>query len=169
MSEGEKRMESGARHGLIVLNRHVPEGWVDYNGHMGDFAYGIAFSDAVTAYMDRIGVDAPYRERTGATLYTLDCRIGFFRECHLGDPLEMELVLLAADDKRLHVFLRLRGADGRELALCEQLLMHVGRASGSPRAEPFPANIAAIVAQDRADHADLIRPDWLERRIGLSR
>jgi len=162
-------MENADRHGLIVLNRHVPEEWVDYNGHMGDFAYGIAFSDAVTAYMDRIGVDAPYRERTGATLYTLDLRIGFFRECHRGDPLEVELVLLAADDKRLHVFLRLRGAEGQELALCEQLLMHVGRASGSPRAEPFPESISAIVERDREDHAALIRPDWLGRRIGLSR
>lgn len=162
-------MEIAEQQGVIALRRQVPKEWVDYNGHMGDFAYGIAFSDAVSAYMDRIGVDAAYRDSTGGTLYTLDFRIGFLRECHLGDPLEVELVLLAADQKRLHVLLRLRGKEGRELALCEQVLMHVGRASGTPRAEAFPENVAAIVEEDRAAHAALPRPEWLERRIGLPR
>ena len=54
--------------------------WVDYNGHMGDFAYAIAFSQTVTAFMDAIGIDRAYRDATSATLYTLDMRIGYQRE-----------------------------------------------------------------------------------------
>ena len=69
----------GEATGLRILSTHVSKAWVDYNGHMGDFAYGIVFSDAATAYMDRIGIDAAYRSATEATLYTLDSRIGFLR------------------------------------------------------------------------------------------
>lgn len=155
--------------GVPILTTRVPEAWVDYNGHMGDFAYGIVFSDAGTAYMDRMGVDEAYRTRTGATLYTLESRIGFLRECHLGDPVTVELVVLDADARRLHVFMRMRGAEGKELALCEQVLLHVGRASGTPRSEAFPDAIAAVVQADLAAHRDIPRPAWVGQRMGLAR
>ncbi len=61
---------------FFIYRTTVSPSWIDYNGHMGDYAYGIVFSDAATAYMDRIGVDTPYREANNATLYTLDSRIG---------------------------------------------------------------------------------------------
>ena len=47
---------------LPIYRTSVSPSWIDYNGHMGDYAYGIVFSDAATAYMDRIGIDAAYRE-----------------------------------------------------------------------------------------------------------
>ncbi|MFG1301595.1 thioesterase family protein [Xanthobacter sp. V3C-3] len=153
--------------GLAILAERVRPEWVDYNGHMGDFAYGILFSDAATAYMERLGLDADYRATQEATLYTLDSRIGYLRECHEGTALSVELVVLAADAKRMHILMRLRDGDGAELALCEQVLMHVSRASGVPRSAPFPDHAQARLQADAAAHAALPRPDWLERRIGL--
>ncbi|MDE1570452.1 thioesterase family protein [Aquabacter sp. P-9] len=158
--------------GLIGLAIHavrVPVAWVDYNGHMGDYAYGIVFSDAVTAYMDRIGVDAAYRGASAATIYTLESRIGYLRECHEGAALTVDLLVLAADRKRIHTFMRLLNAEGAELALCEQVLMHVSRASGTPRAALFPPEIQARVDGDMAAHAALPRPAWLSRPMGLAR
>lgn len=158
--------------GLIGLPIHgvrVPVAWVDYNGHMGDYAYGIVFSDAVTAYMDRIGVDAVYRAASAATIYTLESRIGYLRECHEGAQLSVDLVVLAADRKRIHTFMRLLNTEGVELAVCEQVLMHVSRASGMPRAALFPPEIQACVDADAAAHAALPRPAWLSRPMGLSR
>lgn len=153
--------------GIVILDARVRPDWVDYNGHMGDFAYGIVFSDAATAYMERIGLDAVYRSTSCATLYTLDSRIGYLRECHAGAALSVELVVLAADTKRVHILMRLFDADGTELALCEQMLMHVTRALGAPRAAPFPPHAQARLSADAADHAAIPRPAWLDRRIGL--
>ncbi|MFG1344901.1 thioesterase family protein [Xanthobacter autotrophicus DSM 431] len=155
--------------GIPILETKVARAWVDYNGHMGDFAYGIVFSDAATAYMDRIGLGAAYREASSATLYTLDSRIGYLKECHEGAALAVELVVLEADAKRMHIFMCLRNAQGAELALCEQVLMHVARASGTPRAAPFPPEVQARLTADAAAHSGWVRPQWLERRIGLPR
>lgn len=154
---------------LRILSATVCESWVDYNGHMGDYAYGIVFSDAATAYMDQIGIDEAYRTETGATLYTLDTRIGFMRECHAGEALHVDILVLAADAKRLHLFMRLVNSAGDELALCEQVLMHVSRAEGVPRSASLRAPQLERLMADLEAHRDIERPAWLSRRIGLSR
>ena len=43
----------------------VASDWIDYNGHMNDAAYALVFSRSVDALMDRIGLDAAARKRTG--------------------------------------------------------------------------------------------------------
>ena len=154
---------------LRILSAKVSCAWVDYNGHMGDFAYGIVFSDAATAYMERIGIDATYRNETKATLYTLDSRIGFMRECHVGETVHVDILVAAADTKRLHLIMRLTNASGDELALCEQVLMHISKASGSPRSAALPTHAYDQLMNDLTAHCDIERPLWLRRRIGLSR
>lgn len=159
--------QKAATSGIVILIDRVRPEWVDYNGHMGDFAYGIVFSNAATAYMERLGLNADYRTAQAATLYTLDSRIGYLRECHQGTALSVELVVLAADAKRMHILMQLIDAEGATLALCEQVLMHVSRAAGAPRAAPFPAHARARLDADAAAHAPFARPAWLDRRIGL--
>jgi len=154
---------------LRILSASVCDTWVDYNGHMGDYAYGIVFSDAATAYMDRIGIDEAYRTETAATLYTLDSRIGFLKECHAGEALHVDILVLAADARRLHLFMRLVNSAGEELALCEQVLMHVSRAEGMPRSASLPERSLERLMTDLEAHSDIERSAWLSRRIGLSR
>lgn len=143
--------------------------WVDYNGHMGDYAYGIVFSDTATAYMDKIGIDAAYREKSSATLYTLDSRIGYLRECHSGEKLQIELSCIDADHKRIHVFMRMLNECEQVLAFCEQLLMHISRTDGTPRACDMPLTIQEHVFADRHLSDFLEKPDWLAGRIGLKK
>ncbi|MFC7067752.1 thioesterase family protein [Brucella rhizosphaerae] len=152
---------------LFIYRTSVLPSWVDYNGHMGDYAYGIVFSDAATAYMDRIGIDAVYREKSGATLYTLDSRIGYMKECHAGELLRIELSHIDADRKRIHIFMRMLNAGGERLALCEQLLMHVSRADGSPRASDMPDTVQQRVSADLKHSRFVEKPDWIDNRIGL--
>jgi acyl-CoA thioester hydrolase len=121
----------------FIWRGNVQSGWVDYNGHMGDFAYAIAFSQTVTAFMDVLGLDAAYRAQTGATLYTLEMRIGYQRECHEGDSLEIRLHIRQADSRRLHLYLEMVDARGAALAWNEQVLMHVSRSGPRPKAAPF--------------------------------
>ena len=136
-----------------------PSDWVDYNGHMGDFAYGIAFSRSVTALMEDIGLDETYRAAAQATLYTLEMRIGYQRECHEGDSLVVQTRVQAVDAKRMHLYQEMQAEDGP--------LLHVARDSGTPRAAPFPSATVDRLAALEAQHHAAARPAWLERRTGL--
>jgi acyl-CoA thioester hydrolase len=154
---------------FFIYRTTVSLSWIDYNGHMGDYAYGIVFSDAATAYMDRIGIDVAYREANNATLYTLDSRIGYLKECHVDEALSVELSVLDVDRKRMHLFMCMQKGDGHAVALCEQVLMHVSRASGAPRASDMPELAQQRLLADLELSKMAIKPDWLARKIGLER
>ena len=96
-----------------VYSNRVPAEWIDYNGHMGDFAYNIAFSRAADGLYELFGLDPGYRERTNCTIYTLETRTGFYQECNLGDALAVECQVLDVDEKRVHMFLRMYRAGAR--------------------------------------------------------
>ena len=141
------------RHGsaLPVLTTTVASEWVDYNGHMNDAAYAIVFSRSVDALMDRIGLDAKARERTGQTLYTMQMMLHFFKEAKAGDALAVSCHLLEHDDKRVRVWLEMTSAGGEPLAASEQLLLSVARGESAPRAAPWSfETLAALEALARA-------------------
>ena len=97
------------RHGsaLPVLETTVASEWVDYNGHMNDAAYAIAFSRAGDALMDRIGLDAGARKRTGQSLFTLQVMLHYFKEAKEGDAFAVTCHLLEHDDKRMRLWLEM--------------------------------------------------------------
>src|SRR5271165_5138957 len=105
------------RHGSVlpVLSTAVVREWLDYNGHMNDAAYAIVFSRSVDALMDRIGLDAKARERTGRTLYTLQMMLHYFKEAREGDALAVACHLLEHDEKRMRVWLDMTDANGERL------------------------------------------------------
>ena len=91
---------------LPVLETTVVSDWVDYNGHMNDAAYAIVFSRSVDALMDRVGLDAAVRKRTGQTLFTLQMMLHYFKEAREGDALTVSCQLLEHDDKRMQSLAR---------------------------------------------------------------
>ena len=141
------------RHGSVlpVLSTTVVREWVDYNGHMNDAAYAIVFSRSVDALMDRIGLDARVRERTGRTLYTLQMMLHYFKEAREGDALAVACHLLEHDEKRMRVWLDMTDAKGERLAASEQLLISVAQGEGSPGAAPWSfETMAALDALAKA-------------------
>lgn len=155
-----------------VFSGEVRKDWVDYNGHMGDYAYAIVFSDAITAYMDTIGCDAPYRRETGCTLYTMEMRIAYLRECKAGQRFHVLQQMLDADGKRFHSYMRMvDDASGEDAAVAEQLLMHMHRdpATSVPRARAFPDTMRAKVEADREEHRAIAVPAWIDAKIGIRR
>ena len=141
------------RHGstLPVLTTTVVREWVDYNGHMNDAAYAAVFSRSVDALMDRIGLDAAARERTGRTLFTLQMMLHYFKEAREGDALSVACHLLEHDDKRMRVWLDMTDATGERLAASEQLLLSVAQGEGSAGAAPWSfETMAALDALAKA-------------------
>jgi acyl-CoA thioester hydrolase len=151
---------------MRILDTQVAPKWVDYNGHMNDAEYARAFSLALEALMDHIGLDEAGRARHAYTIYTLETHLCYRREAHEGQPLGIDVTLLDRDAKRLHVFMEMQDQDGQCLATSEQMLMGIASESGRPA--PFPAAVVEHI--ERLPHAPA--GDWpalAGRKIGFRR
>jgi acyl-CoA thioester hydrolase len=149
---------------MVILETQVASAWVDYNGHMNDAEYARVFSLAVEALMDCIGLDAAGREHHGYTIYTLETHLCYRREVHEGQPLSVEVTVLARDAKRLHVFFTMHDSEGTLLATSEQMLMGIDSNAGRPA--PFPEAVAGVIETLPAA-AEGNWPEAAGRRIGL--
>ena len=153
---------------LIYRTALAPE-WIDYNGHLRDAFYGLIVSYASDALMDRLGMNAGYRERTHNTLYTLEMHIHFLREVKRDDSVLVKVRLLASDSKRIHAaFDLLRETDSEPVASAELMLLHVHQGDTVTTAT-FPSEIAGEVAKLAAATADAPEVSPGSRRIELRR
>jgi acyl-CoA thioester hydrolase len=153
---------------LHTAGEPVPGEWVDYNGHVLDACYLLAFAPATTALLEALELGERYREATGCTIYTVECHVRYLRELHAGDVPYVDTQLLGFDQKRIHAHHTLARGDGAEpAATCELLFLHVNQASG--RVEPLPDEARARVAALHARHAALPLPAATGRGIRLER
>jgi len=76
----------------------VPE-WVDYNGHLSEWAYLLVFGDNADALFRFIGIDEAYRA-AGRSLYTAETHLRHLREVKLGQHLVLTLAVLGHDAKK---------------------------------------------------------------------
>lgn len=152
---------------LRLISPVVPSEWVDYNGHMSESCYLLAFGDQSDAFFRLIGIDEAYRQG-GQSLFTVQTMIFNLAEAHLGDRLELSLQLLDADDKRLHIFHAMHNAaSGELLATGEQMLVHVDLGLG--KSKPMPAELQTRVQAILAAHAALPPPPQAGRNIAIRR
>jgi acyl-CoA thioester hydrolase len=157
------------RHGsaLPVLSTTVVSEWIDYNGHMNDAAYATVFSRSVDALMDRVGLDAATRERSGRTLFTLQMMLHYFKEGKEGDALTVSCHLLEHDDKRMRVWLDLvSAATGERLAASEQLLISV--AQGEAGANAVPWGFETMAALDALAKVQAQMPHPSQAGVGVA-
>jgi carnitine 3-dehydrogenase len=150
-----------------LLAARVPADWVDYNGHVHESRYLQLFGDATDALMRFLGVDAEYLSGSGS-YFTVETHLSHLSELSAGDRVEVATHLLAADEKRLHVFHTLvREGEDAPLATAEQLLLHVAADSG--RAGPARADVLGRVELLASAHAALESPERAGRRVGEQR
>jgi acyl-CoA thioester hydrolase len=143
---------------IHCLDVAVPSEWLDYNGHMNDACYAIAFSRAVDAFLDQVEFSAVVRGRTGRTMYTLSMLIRFVAEAKLGDNIAVNLHLLERDSKRIRIWQEARRPDDTLLATCEQVLMCVDQSGPKPRAAEFPVETGDRLIAIADEHEALPAP-----------
>jgi acyl-CoA thioesterase FadM len=148
--------------GLSTGGRTVPPEWIDYNGHMMDAYYFLAFTEATEAFLDHVGLGAAYQARTGGGIYTAESHLCFLSGVGEGAALEYQTQVLGYDSKRIHVFHQMTSA-GTLAATCELMFLHVI----DYRVRPMPPEAAAAVAALAAGHAALPHPDRAGRRIAM--
>ena len=71
---------------LDTGERTVPADWIDYNGHMNDGYYALAFTEATEAFPDKLGLGAACREQAGCGIYTVESHLCFFRSVLASAP-----------------------------------------------------------------------------------
>src|SRR5262249_58562827 len=74
----------------------VPADWIDYNGHMMDGYYGLAFSDATEVFLDHVGLGEAYRQETGSGMYTVESHLCYRRSARAGQQLRFTTQVLGA-------------------------------------------------------------------------
>ncbi|MDO3436323.1 carnitine 3-dehydrogenase [Rhizobium sp. CBN3] len=152
---------------LRLVETKVNPAWVDYNGHMTEHRYLQVFGDTSDALLRLVGVDLAYVE-AGHSYYTVESHIRHLGEAKLGQAIHSTCQVLAADDKRLHVFHALQDtATGETLATAEHMLLHVNSKAG--KSVPAPAAVLDKIKAIAAAHSELALPEGAGRHIGQRR
>ena len=141
--------------------------WIDYNGHLNMAYYNVMFDRAIDELWLRLGIGPAYmRERHGST-FTAECHVRYLREIHAGDAVQISILLVAADDKRLHTFEEMRHAtEGWLSATSENMTMHIDMRAR--KVAPFPPDIRARIRAVADAHAAIPRPEGIGRKVGMS-
>ncbi|MDD1794865.1 thioesterase family protein [Enterovibrio sp. ZSDZ42] len=152
---------------LLFESPVLPE-WIDYNGHMNDAYYVVAFSQAIDAFMLRIGLDKAFREAQCVSIYTLQSMVTYQKEVAEAEPILIQGQLLESDNKKLRLFLTMYHAQTHdELATMETLLLHVDMQAH--RAAPFLAQTQALVDEIQVAHHLLETPTNAGSAIAIKR
>jgi carnitine 3-dehydrogenase len=140
----------------VTLDRQVPQGWTDYNGHMNETHYLEAGSKASDRFMELVGADADYIA-SGLSYFTVENHVRYLDEVHAGDRLRAETRLLEGAGKKLHLFHTLYRGDGTAAATVESLLLHVDLAT---RKTCLPGEkVAAALARMAEEQSGLPVPE----------
>ena len=144
----------------------IEPGWIDYNGHLNMAYYNVMFDRAIDQLWLQLGIGPAYmKERQGST-FTAECHVRYLREIHLGDPVQITVYLLGADEKRLHTFEELRHAtEGWLSATSENMTIHIDM--NARKVAPFPPDICARIQAIADLHAAVPRPEGTGRKVAM--
>jgi acyl-CoA thioester hydrolase len=140
--------------------------WIDYNGHLNMAYYNVLFDRAIDELWLQIGIGPDYMKARGGSTFTAECHVRYLREIHLGDPAQVSIMLVAADEKRLHTFEELRHAtEGWLSATSENMTIHMDMAAR--KTAPFPPDIRARITALAQAHSAHPHPEGIGRKITM--
>jgi acyl-CoA thioester hydrolase len=140
--------------------------WIDYNGHLNMAYYNVMFDRAIDELWLKLGIGPSYLRERNASTFTAECHVRYLREVHLGDPMQIAVLLVGADAKRLHTFEELRHATESWLsATSENMTIHIDMSAR--KTAPFPPDIQARIQMLANAHAGLPRPESLGRGVAM--
>jgi acyl-CoA thioester hydrolase len=164
IAAGDDGLLRGAPYLASVMQ--IEPQWIDYNGHLNMAYYNVMFDRAIDELWLNLGIGPGYmRERHGST-FTAECHVRYLREIHLGEPVQVSILLVAADEKRLHTFEELRHAtEGWLSATSENMTIHIDMTTR--KTAPFPPDIRARIEAVAKAHSTAAHPDGIGRKISM--
>jgi acyl-CoA thioester hydrolase len=150
---------------LSSVMRIEPQ-WIDYNGHLNMAYYNVMFDRAIDELWLKLGIGPGYMKARNGSTFTAECHVRYLREVHLGDPVQVSILLVAADEKRLHTFEEMRHAtEGWLSATSENMTIHIDMAAR--KTAPFPADIRARIDAVANAHRAAVRPEGIGRKVAM--
>ena len=144
----------------------VEPNWIDHNGHLNMAYYHVLLDRASDEFWHHLGLGPQYVESARHSTFAAECHVRYLRELHVNDVVRTSIILLAADDKRLHTFRQLHHARAGWLAaVSENMSLHVDLSSRKVAA--FPVEIKARLNVVVAAHGRLSRPDGIGRHVSM--
>lgn len=146
----------------------VEPDWIDHNGHLNMAYYNVLFDRAVDQVYALLGLGPAYVDATGHSTFTAEVHLRYLRELLCDAPVRVTFQLLDFDAKRMHYFEQLHHAEeGWLSATSEAMALNVDMTAKKVAA--FPPAVMTLLAQMKAAHARLPRPDGVGRRIAMVR
>ena len=140
--------------------------WIGYNGHLNMAYYNVMFDRAIDELWLQLGIGPTYKKARHGSTFTAECHVRYLREIHLGDPVQVSVLLVGADEKRLHTFEELRHAgEGWLSATSENMTIHIDMTAR--KTAPFPPDIRARIEAVAKAHAAVPRPEGIGRKIAM--
>jgi acyl-CoA thioester hydrolase len=150
---------------LSSVMRIEPQ-WIDYNGHLNMAYYNVLFDRAIDELWLQLGIGPTYMAQRHGSTFTAECHVRYLREIRQDDPVRIAILLVGADEKRLHTFEELRHAsDGWLSATSENISLHVD--ISARQTAPFPPDVAARIAAVADAHRGIPRPEGIGRSIAM--
>ena len=151
----------------FTYQSYVKEDWVDYNHHMNDAEYNRVFSDATDAWLSYLGLNIHEINQLSYTIFTLENHVLYLKEMTLNELINIDVILLDYDQKRLHVFMEMKNADNKKSATYEVMLMGIDTNTNKPA--PFPEKIKKAIEGYATVSSKLIKPDEIGHTIEIKR
>src|SRR3954462_183453 len=140
--------------------------WIDYKGHLNMAYYNVMFDRAIDELWLKLGIGPGYMKEPQCSTFTAECHVRYLREIHLGDPVQVSVLLIAADEKRLHTFEELRHAgEGWLSATSENMTIHIDMSAR--KTAPFPSDIRAPTRATATAHRAVAGPGGIGRSIAM--
>jgi len=150
----------------FIFKINVQEEWIDYNNHMQDAYYGLAFSYAVDHFQDVVGFDENYRSRTGCTIFVIEDHKFYCNEVKLGSELVIITTLLDSDKKKFILQSQMLVND-QKVATSEMLQAHV-KTGPKPKITEMPQVIYEQF-NDLLKQSGDVKMNFFSRKLSLSR
>jgi carnitine 3-dehydrogenase len=164
-----KRWKTAAKiDGPLVLHQGIVQSsWVDYNGHMSDAYYLVAFGEGLDAFFRYIGDDESYRA-AGSTFFTAETHLNYYREMKAGEPFTIETQIIGCDEKRMHLFHRMLHGKTRDLVATNEIMqLHVDQKAG--KVTPMRPDLFEALSAIWSVHRKLKKPAELGRVMDVKR
>jgi acyl-CoA thioester hydrolase len=151
---------------FVCKARAIEPSWIDYNGHLNMAYYNVLFDSSLDQFFDMLGIGWNYLKERNCSTMTAECHVRYLREVKFGDPVRVNVQIIAADDKRIHYFEELRHVEeGWVSATSENMTLHIDM--NLRKVAPFPKDIYDRVQAVAAAHAKAPQPDGIGRRIEI--
>ena len=150
----------------FITKINVQKEWIDYNNHMQDAYYGLAFSYAVDHFQDAVGFDENYRSRTGCTIFVVEDHKFYLHEVKLESELVIKTTLLDADKKKFILQSQMFVND-KNVANSEMLQAHV-KTIPKPKITEMPQNIYDSFT-DLLKQSNNSNIEFFSRKLSLQR